>query len=172
MEFFLNSVLFKFGLYLILAYLSLKLIFEVYTIFSLKPSYPVKKTLKSIKKTAPTQGLVSKKVLTKDEITMFEALKKAYPNEIILVQVSMNAFMTTQDISVRNKFSRLYVDFLIVDSDYHPVVSIELDSHYHTYIKDKDKRRDELINSVGIPVVRFKHIPDVKSIRKVLSKHL
>lgn len=172
MEFIFNSVLFKFGLYLLLGYLILKLAFEVFSLFRLNPSKNRKTLVKGIGKADPVHGLVSKKVLTKDEITMFEALKKAYPNEIILAQVSMNAFMTTQDISIRNKFSRLYVDFLIVDSDYHPIVSIELDSHYHTYITDKDKRRDELIKSTGIPVVRFKHIPDLKSIRKVLSKYL
>lgn len=172
MEIFLNSEFFKFGLYMLLAYLGFKLLSEVFSLFRAKPSNTIQKKSKPIKRSAPSKNLVAKKVLTKDEITMFEALKKAYPNEIILVQVSMNAFMTTQDISIRNKFNRLYVDYLIVDDDYQPIVSIELDSHYHTYITDKDKRRDELINSIGVPVIRFKQIPDIKSIRKVLSKYL
>lgn len=97
---------------------------------------------------------------------MLDALEQVIPSRNILVQVSMSAFMTTQNISIRNQFSRLYVDYLIVDEDYNPILSIELDGHYHKYTQDKDKRRDELLKSAGIPVIRFKEIPDIKVIRK------
>lgn len=133
---------------------------------------PKKISPKGYRKPKKNQDLVSKKVLTKDEIIMLDALEKAIPSRNILVQVSMSAFMTTQNISTRNQFSRLYVDYLIVDKDYNPILSIELDGHYHKYTQDKDKRRDELLKSAGIPVIRFKEIPDIKVIRKTVSRYI
>jgi very-short-patch-repair endonuclease len=93
-------------------------------------------------------------------------------NVSILFKTPPSAFMTTQNISIRNQFSRLYVDYLIVDEDYNPILSIELDGHYHKYTQDKDKRRDELLKSAGIPVIRFKEIPDIKVIRKTISRYI
>lgn len=52
------------------------------------------------------------------------------------------------------------------------ILSIELDGHYHKYTQDKDKRRDELLKSAGIPVIRFKEIPDIKVIRKTISRYI
>ncbi|WP_246891687.1 DUF559 domain-containing protein [Acinetobacter baumannii] len=49
---------------------------------------------------------------------------------------------------------------------------MELDGHYHKYTQDKDKRRDELLKSAGIPVIRFKEIPDIKVIRKTISRYI
>lgn len=168
----LNSPLFRITLLVILMILGFIFIKRVLVLFIDIFKIKTTKSKSRQPKAKKRKGLVSKKVLTKDEIRMLEVLEKALPKYNVLVQVSMNAFMTTQDIGLRNEFNRLYVDFLVVDCDFNPLLSIELDSHYHKYIKDKDKRRDEIVNAAGITVVRFNEVPDVRSIRSTLSDFL
>lgn len=172
MEDFLNSFWLKFIVYLLLFYIIYKFVLALCGLFR-KPTTKTKiNSQKGYRKPQKNQELVSKKVLTKDEITMLDKLEQVIPSRNILVQVSMSAFITTQNISTRNQFSRLYVDYLIVDEDYNPIVTIELDGHYHKYTQDKDKRRDELLKRAGIPVIRFKEIPDIKAIRKSISRYI
>lgn len=172
METILNSFLLKSIIYSLLFYIVYKFVFALCGVFRKPKTKAKKNSKKGYRKPQKNQEFVSKKVLTKDEIIMLDALEQVIPSRNILVQVSMSAFMTTQNISTRNQFSRLYVDYLIVDEDYNPILSIELDGHYHKYTQDKDKRRDELLKSAGIPVIRFKEIPDIKVIRKTISRYI
>lgn len=172
METFLNSLWLKFIFYLLFIYILSKFVLAFCGLFRKPIAKTKKNSQKAYRKPQKNQELVSKKVLTKDEITMLDKLEQVIPSRHILVQVSMSAFITTQNISTRNQFSRLYVDYLIVDEDYNPIVTIELDGHYHKYTQEKDKRRDELLKRAGIPVIRFKEIPDIKAIRKSLSRYI
>lgn len=114
-------------------------------------------------------GLRSRRVLTESEVEMYSLLTKAFPNKKVLPQVSMNSIITTQEIKVRNSFSRRSVDFVYVDAQFMPILIVELDDRSHKYRVDDDKKRDTLINSANIPVLRFSVIPSLKELRKQLS---
>ena len=117
-------------------------------------------------------GLRSRRVLTKDEVVMYRLLMKAFPSNMVLPQVSMNSIITTKEIKVRNAFSRRSVDFVYIDDGFMPILIVELDDRSHKYRIDDDKKRDTLINSADIPVLRFSVIPTLKDLRKELSPFL
>jgi len=97
---------------------------------------------------------------------------KAFPSNMVLPQVSMNSIITTKEIKVRNAFSRRSVDFVYIDDGFMPILIVELDDRSHKYRIDDDKKRDTLINSADIPVLRFSVIPTLKDLRKELSPFL
>ncbi len=48
-------------------------------------------------------------------------------------------------------------------------LAIELDGKIHFYTKERDKRRDEILNDLGIKVLRFKN-EELEDIEEVLSR--
>ena len=48
-------------------------------------------------------------------------------------------------------------------------LAIELDGNIHLYAKERDKRRDEILNDLGIKVLRFKN-EELGDIKKVLTQ--
>lgn len=48
-------------------------------------------------------------------------------------------------------------------------LAIELDGKIHLYTKERDKNRDEILNDLGIKVLRFKN-EDLDDIESVLEK--
>ena len=111
------------------------------------------------------------KVLTPYERKMFALINESVPKDYkVLCQVSFNAFLKCEDMSIRNKFNRSMVDYLIIDSNFIPVVCIELDDFTHNsdIAKAKDELRDNILSAALIPTVRFKGLP--KSVRLVQSE--
>ena len=48
-------------------------------------------------------------------------------------------------------------------------LAVELDGKIHFYTKEKDKRRDEILNGLGIKVLRFKN-EELDNIEEVLNQ--
>ena len=113
------------------------------------------------------------KILSKDERKMYELLVKAIPDHIVLCQVSFNAFIKCNEISLRNRFNRSMCDFMVVDFEFNPLVCIELDDRSHKKMFERDKFRDDLLGAATIPTERFYGIPeDAKEIKKRIKCHL
>lgn len=110
-----------------------------------------------------------KKILTVNEKPVYYDLLKACPSHlIVLCQVSFNSMITTRNIARRNEFNRASCDYCLCDKDFNPVLIIELDDRSHIYNKERDFKRDTLLNSAGIPVVRFSSRPSISQLKKVI----
>lgn len=48
-------------------------------------------------------------------------------------------------------------------------IAIELDGKIHLYQKERDKNRDEILNDLGITVLRFQNV-ELENIEKVLKR--
>lgn len=101
--------------------------------------------------------------LTEREQDMYKVLKAAFeePTFHVLSQVSMQALITTPkgDQSMRNRYDRKYVDFVICSPSFFVIAVIELDDRTHNWKKDKDAERDAMLESAGIKTTRFPRIP-------------
>lgn len=111
--------------------------------------------------------LVRKKpLLTMREQPMFGQLVRAFPNHIVLAQVSFQALLDTDNISLGNRFNRKYADFFICTKAFNAIAIIELDDTTHDYKVQQDADRDRLLASAGYPVFRYRSIPDLMQLRK------
>lgn len=113
--------------------------------------------------------IISKRMMSANEINLYEKLKEFLPNYTIFSQVAFSAFMTSKDYSARSTFNRKFADFAILDSNYEIICLVELDDNSHRNKKDKDKNRDDLCMSVGYPVVRFPSQPNMNQIQQRLG---
>lgn len=112
----------------------------------------------------------AKKILTVKEKPMYYDLVKACPSDlIVLCQVSFNSMITTRNIARRNEFNRASCDYCLCDKDFNPVLVVELDDRSHLYHKERDIKRDTLLNSAGIPVIRFTERPSISELRRVIK---
>lgn len=115
------------------------------------------------------------KILTPHERKMYAMLKESIPNNCsIMCQVSFNALIKCSDIRLRNKFNRNFVDFIIINDEFMPIVCIELDdfTHNQASVIEKDEFRDNLLSAALIPTVRFKGLPkNQREIKTRLNKH-
>lgn len=121
-----------------------------------------------------THHVAPSKLLSKYEVQMYALLTEACPKHIVLCQVSFNAFLKCGEIGVRNKFNRSMCDFMIVDSDFIPIVCVELDDRTHLGSnKLRDQFRDDLLSAAYIPTERFFGLPtDINMVRSRLKSHL
>lgn len=110
-------------------------------------------------------------VLTHNEKPLFFLIQETYPEYILLTQVSFSAIVKTSEISQRNAYNRLRLDYLIVSNDFAPIVVIELDdrSHKAPAVKAKDDYRDNLLSAAGIPTIRFQEIPSKDELKRELN---
>ena len=109
------------------------------------------------------------KVLTPFERKMYAMINASIPSGYkVLCQVSFNAFLKCEDMSIRNKFNRSMVDYLIIDENFIPVTCIELDDFTHNSesAKSKDEFRDNILSAALIPTIRFKGLPKSSKIVK------
>lgn len=112
----------------------------------------------------------AKKILTIKEKPMYFDLVKACPSHlIVLCQVSFNSMITTRNIARRNEFNRASCDYCLCDKDFNPVLVLELDDRSHLYHKERDIKRDTLLNSAGIPVIRFTERPSINELKKAIK---
>ena len=121
-----------------------------------------------------TNHVAPSKLLSKYEIEMYELLTEACPKHIVLCQVSFNAFLKCDEISVRNKFNRSMCDFMIVDRNFVPIVCVELDDRTHLGSnKKRDEFRDNLLSAALIPTERFFGLPeDVNEVKSRLRYYI
>lgn len=121
-------------------------------------------------------------VLTKAEIAFHSRLARivARIDGIqVFPQVAMGAIMDADRNmekgarqSVRNRFDRKIVDFVIVDRDTNVLLLIELDDSTHDFQRDRD--RDEITRSAGYGTMRIrgKAARDDNEIERLLRAHL
>jgi hypothetical protein len=100
-----------------------------------------------------------KNLQTKNEVDFFERLKCVFPGYYIGTQVAMSAIIETDNFRERPQFNTYYLDYVICDKKGEkPLMIIELDdrSHYSEKRKTQDKRKNGIIQSTGIPFIRYK----------------
>lgn len=113
--------------------------------------------------------ITGKRMLTANEINLYEKLKKFLPTYTIFSQVAFSAFMTSRDYGTRSTFNRKFADFVIVDQNYEIICLVELDDNSHRNRASKDKHRDELCAQAGYQVVRFASQPNMNQIQEKLG---
>lgn len=130
-------------------------------------------------------GLEAKDALTPNEVEFFGRLRRALPQYTVLAQVPLSALVKTTLPESHpdfwqsfDRFSRKVADFVVVDSRrMRTLAVIELDDRTHDVKRDKDRARDALLRSAGIPTVRWdsRAKPSVAAIqselRSVLAGH-
>jgi very-short-patch-repair endonuclease len=101
-----------------------------------------------------------KNLQTKNEVDFFERLKCVFPGYYIGTQVAMSAIIETDNFRERPQFNTYYLDYVICDKKGEkPLMIIELDDKTHYYSekrKTQDKRKNGIIQSTGIPFIRYK----------------
>jgi hypothetical protein len=116
--------------------------------------------------------------LTDPEQVLYWRLVEALPECVILAQVSFSRFMkptppegvleARQYRALFFRISQKTVDFLVCLKDFTVVAAVELDDSTHA---DVDLRREQLLQSAGIPLVRLRvdHIPTVERLREMFT---
>jgi hypothetical protein len=100
-----------------------------------------------------------KNLQTQNEIAFFEKLKFVFQNYHISTQVALSAIIETDNYKERSQFNTYYVDYVICDKKGEkPLLIIELDDNSHKREKRiiQDKRKNGVIQSAGIPFIRYK----------------
>ncbi|WP_445116242.1 DUF2726 domain-containing protein [Acinetobacter sp. WZC-1] len=111
--------------------------------------------------------------LSMNEQPTFKRLRETLePEYVVLSQVSFSAILWTWSKSVRNRYNRKIVDFVICDKGFNVVAVVELDDLSHKGEEERDTERDLLFREAGITVFRYKLTPessrileDIKSIQ-------
>ena len=111
----------------------------------------------------------AKKPLTKNEQPMYFRLIEAFPELIVLAQVSFSALMNSTAQASRNKFDRKTADFVLCTKAFDVVAVIELDDASHNGRAKEDGDRDALLTGVGYRVLRFKKTPDVAALQAAVA---
>lgn len=113
-----------------------------------------------------------RQLLTSREREMFNALRTAAPETILLAQVSFSALIDAKQRAIRNTFDRKTTDFVLCDSTFEEVVVIELDDSSHRGREKEDAEREKLLTDAGYKVIRFRSIPTAEEARRRLTDAL
>lgn len=107
-----------------------------------------------------SQPVVSKRLLTENEWEFFGRLRRALPDHIVCAQVSMAAVLAAAPgltravaTTMRNRFDRKIVDFVVLDQAGATVALIELDDRTHQAARDA--ARDALTAAAGLRTIRY-----------------
>lgn len=122
--------------------------------------------LKFIKTKAParTASVQGKPILTNNEREFFHRLQRALPDYHVFPQVAVNALLEVVGVpkrssayhASRNRFAQKHVDFVICERETLTVKAIvELDDKTHRSKMEDDRKRDDLFEQGGYPVLRF-----------------
>jgi anaerobic ribonucleoside-triphosphate reductase len=107
----------------------------------------------------------AKRLLSKNEQPMYFRLLEAFPELVVLAQVSFSALMTGKTQSDRNKFNRKMADFVLCSKAFEVIAVIELDDSSHAGRRTQDADRDAMLVSVGYRVIRFKKTPNIDEVK-------
>jgi hypothetical protein len=123
-----------------------------------------------------------KPVLTRAEIAFYHRLVRVLGGiggVDVFPQVAMGAIMDAQKgldqktrMSVRNRFDRKIIDFVIVDAETRVLLIVELDDSTHE--TSKDRARDEITAAAGHRTMRIRGraARDDAEIERMLRAHL
>jgi hypothetical protein len=115
-------------------------------------------------------------VLSEVERHLFHRLVEALPEKLILPQVQLCRFVEVRNVprrlAVLNRYNRLSADFVICNADAVVERVVELDdrSHNRAAARSRDAKKDAVLKSAGIPIVRFqaRAIPSVVDLRQLV----
>jgi very-short-patch-repair endonuclease len=98
--------------------------------------------------------------LRQDEIHLYKRLTNALADAYIFPQVAMSAFVQHKGRTqaARNLFAQKYVDYIVCDREtMRPLYVIELDgtSHGSAKAQKRDKQKNDVLASAGIPIMRY-----------------
>lgn len=110
-----------------------------------------------------------KMVLTMREQPMYAQLVKAFPNHIILAQVSFSALLESYDQATKNRYNRKFADFVVCTKAFGALAIIELDDGSHVGREAKDAERDAFLHAAGYQVCRYRNIPNLQQLREDIT---
>lgn len=119
------------------------------------------KRLTDLRRPRSNGDIISRTILTEDELKFFSVLQTALPNCLIFPEVSFQALMKVSPSvkwsdrkAIFNTFAMKRADFVVCLPDTLEIVAvIELDDTTHK--PAKDAARDALLSQAGIRVERF-----------------
>ncbi|GAB7549198.1 DUF2726 domain-containing protein [Cupriavidus sp. 8B] len=98
--------------------------------------------------------------LRHDEVQLYERLTAVLDDAHVFPQVAMSAFVQHRGKSqaARNLFAQKYVDYLVCErKTMRPLYVVELDgaSHGSAKAQKRDKQKNDVLASAGIPIMRY-----------------
>jgi len=116
-----------------------------------------------------------KHVASRPERVLYERLRAALPDLVVLAQVQLSRVITpvSQGHAPLNKIIRKSLDFVICDPSFAPLIAIEVNDRSHEapdrIAADADKAA--ALRSAGIPLVKWeaRKLPNVDEIRATVS---
>lgn len=115
----------------------------------------------------------SKPLMTKNEFEFFNRLVLALPEYYVCPQVSLGALLEgdTTDYKLKNSirltFAQKFADYVVFSKENTVIAIVELDDK--THVKEKDDKRDAMLNQAGYKTIRFesKNKPTIEEIKKL-----
>ena len=120
-----------------------------------------------------------KKVLTPVEQQLYHRLIRAYPDHVVLAQVSFSQIIGVKKghdfRAIWNRYNRLTADFVLCNKDFSITAVIELDdrSHDHPTRQDADRRKAAICEAAGIPLHRLNvnPLPNESELHNLVPMH-
>lgn len=118
-------------------------------------------------------NIYARYLMTDTELDYFYFIESILPSGYrIFPQVSFNAFLHSDDISVRNQFNRKCCDFLLVRGDMlEPIIVIEVDdpkSHNHKRARENDAKRDAIVAEAGYKTLRIYNDLGMEKVKNII----
>lgn len=103
--------------------------------------------------------------LSINEQPMYFRITEAFPEHVVLAQVSFSALLQSPHQAVRNGYNRKMADFVLCTKSFDVLAVIELDDSSHRGREGKDATRDKLLTDAGYSVKRYKTVPNIETLR-------
>lgn len=118
-----------------------------------------------------------KKVLTPVEQQLYQRLVRAFPEHVVLSQVSFSQLVGVRKgenfHAIWNRYNRLVADFVVCNRDFSIAAVLELDdrSHDSPTRMDADRRKAAICAAAGIPLhrVNVNPLPNESDLRALLG---
>ncbi len=120
-------------------------------------------------------NLQAKAVLTEREQPMYWRLVEAFPEHVVLSQVSFSQLVSakggnrSQNLQLFRRISQKTADFVLCRKDFSVIAVIELDDSSHKGKETKDAERDGFLKQAGIKTLRVKQPPPVELLRQAFA---
>ena len=152
-----------------------------FSLFALAAAFVVATKLGLLEEARRGEGaehwpLFPKKVLTPVEQQLYQRLLRAFPDHVVLAQVSLSQLVGVKKgenfTAIWNRYNRLTADFVLCRRDFSIAAVIELDdrSHDSPQRMDADRRKAAVCTAAGIPLHRLNvnPLPDETDLRALL----
>lgn len=114
---------------------------------------------------------------TKPEQTFFNTLTTVTNNQAVTILAKVRLSDLVEDLpnapkNQYNRYAQLHIDFLLIHpTSSAPILAIELDgpSHANPTQAHRDLKKNELLKTVNIPLVRFSSQPSTDQLQQALT---